>query len=178
MPYVYPPKLQNKRFLSALQIPPDGGEAAQVSDNIFDGGDDVFHIFRRVFPAQSQPQGSMGHIMDPADGQQHMAGIQGTGGAGTAGGSADALLIQQEKKGFSLNAFKAEADISGEPLFGVAVQGGMGDFRKACNQPVPENRSDPSVLNGATAPVQTALKLPLSCIWHILHTDNWHLCCA
>ena len=81
----------------------------------------------------------MGHVMHPADGQQYMAWIQGTGGAGATGGGADALLVQQEQERFAFDAFKAEADVSGEPLFRVAVQGGMRDFIQARNQAVPEN---------------------------------------
>ena len=37
--------------------------------------------------------------MRSADGQQHMARIQGAGGTGRAGGGTNALLIQQQQKG-------------------------------------------------------------------------------
>ena len=120
-----------------MQIPPDGREAAQIGNDVLDGGDDVFHILRGVFLPQGQPQGTVGNIMNPADGQQHMAGIQGAGGAGAAGGSADALLVQQEQEGLALDAFKAEVDVAGEPLFRVSVQGRMGDLLQAFDQPVP-----------------------------------------
>ena len=42
-------------------------------------GDDLQHVvdfFLGVVLAERQPQGTVGHVMDTADGQQHMAGIQ------------------------------------------------------------------------------------------------------
>ena len=59
--------------------------------------------------------------MHPADGQQHMAGIEASGGAGGAGGGADALGIQQKQETLTLDSLKAEADIAGQPVDRVAV---------------------------------------------------------
>ena len=64
--------------------------------------------------------------MRPPDGQQDMAGVQGAGGAGRAGGGADAPVVQQQEQTFPLNALKTEVDIAGETVYRVAVEGGVG----------------------------------------------------
>ena len=51
--------------------------------------ENVIHILLSVPFAQAQPQRAMGDLMGAADGQQHMAGVQRTGGAGAAGGRTD-----------------------------------------------------------------------------------------
>ena len=54
--------------------------------------------------------------MGPPDGQQDMAGVQGAGGTGRAGGGTDAPVVQQQKQTLSLDALKAEADIAKKPV--------------------------------------------------------------
>ena len=83
---------------------------------------------------------AVGHIVDTADGQQHMAGIQGAGGTGRAGRGADALVIQQKQQALALNALEAEIDVAGQTVDRVAVQSTVGDLAQPCNDPVPHSR--------------------------------------
>ena len=82
----------------------------------------------------------MGDLVGAADGQQHMAGIQRTGGAGTAGGGAHAHLIQQQQQAFALDALKAEVHVAGEPVDGIAIQGAVGNLGKTGDELVPQCR--------------------------------------
>lgn len=76
--------------------------------------------------------------MGPPDGQQDMAGVQGAGGAGRAGGGADAPVVQQQEQALPLDALKAEVHIAGKPTHRVAVEGGVGNLRQPRNQSVPQ----------------------------------------
>ena len=89
--------------------------------------------------------------MDPADGQQHVAGVQRTGGAGRAGGGTDPPVVQQEQEGLPLDAFKAEVDIAGEALYRIPVQQGVGDPGQPPDQLVPQGGQPPRVLIEAGA---------------------------
>ena len=80
----------------------------------------------------------MGDLVGAADGQQHMAGVQRTGGAGAAGGRTDPGLIQQQQQAFALNALKAEVHVAGEPVDGIAVQGAVGNLRETGDKLVPQ----------------------------------------
>ncbi len=82
----------------------------------------------------------MGHLVGPADGQQHVAGIQGAGGAGGAGGGADPLVVQQQEQALALDALEAEADVAGQPVLQIAVDGPVGDLGQARDELVPEGR--------------------------------------
>ena len=79
----------------------------------------------------------MGHVVDPADGQQNMAGIQRAGGTCRAGGGADAVSVQQEQQALALDAFEAEVDIAGQPVDKVTVDGTVGNFAQPLNDPIP-----------------------------------------
>ena len=98
----------------------------------------MIHILLSVPFAQAQPQGAVGDLVGAADGQQHMAGVQRTGGAGAAGGRTDPGLIQQQQQAFALDALKAEVHIAGEPVDGIAVQAAVGDLGKAGDELVPQ----------------------------------------
>ena len=80
----------------------------------------------------------MGHLLGQADGQQHMAGVQRTGGAGGAGGGADARQIQPQQQALALDALKAYVHIAGQPVLHGAVHPGAGDVRDARQQRVPQ----------------------------------------
>ena len=54
----------------------------------------------------------MGDFMRMSDGEKHMTRIERAGGTRRTGGSADAFGIQQQKQAFTLDAFKAEVDIT------------------------------------------------------------------
>ena len=72
--------------------------------------------------------------MRAANGQQHVAGVERTGGAGTAGGRADALRIQKQQQALALNALKAEADIAGQTVHRVAVERTVRDLGQPRDQ--------------------------------------------
>ncbi len=78
--------------------------------------------------------------MGPPDGQQDVAGVQRAGGTGRAGGGTDAPVVQQQEQTFPLNALKAEADVAGEPVCRITVEGGMGDLGETGNELVPQSR--------------------------------------
>ena len=63
----------------------------------------MVHLFHGVPLTQAQPQRAVGHIVDPANGQQHVAGVQRAGGAGGAGGGADTPLVQQQQQALAVN---------------------------------------------------------------------------
>ena len=126
------------RNFTFREVPPDGREAAQVIHGFGHGPDDRFRFLRRIFLIQAQPEGAVRHIVHPPDGQQHVAGIQGTGGAGAAGGGADTFLVQQQEQRFAFDALEAEIDIPGKPVCPVTVQGGMGNPANSVNNPVPQ----------------------------------------
>ena len=88
----------------------------------------MIHFLVGVVFTQGKTQGAVGNVMDTADGQQHMAGVKRTGGAGRAGRCADTVHIQQEQQGFALNALEAEADVAGEAVDCIAVQGAVGNL--------------------------------------------------
>ena len=107
-------QLKNIFSLAVLQIPPDRAHVAQGLHNFGYDLEDVVDLLVGVILAEGKPQAAVGHIVDPADGQQHMAGIQAAAGAGRAGGRGYALHIQQKQQRFALDAFKTEADIVGQ----------------------------------------------------------------
>mgnify|MGYP006945381289 CR=1 FL=1 len=86
--------------------------------------------------AQAQAQGAVGDLVGSADGQQHMAGIQRAGGAGRAGGSADTLHIQQKQQALALDALEAEADVAGQTVHGVTVQGAVRNLAQTFDEAV------------------------------------------
>ena len=81
----------------------------------------------------------MGHIVDPANGQKHMTGVQTAGGAGRAGGSADTLHIQQKQQTLALDALEAEADITGQTVDAVTIECAVGDGGKTADQLIPQS---------------------------------------
>ena len=83
----------------------------------------VVNLFIGIVFTQGKAQGTVGHIVDPADGQQHMAGIQRAGGTGGTGRSLNTLEVQHQQQAFAFDAFKAEADIVGQTVEGVAIEG-------------------------------------------------------
>ena len=99
----------------------------------------MIHFFFCVVFAQGQAQAAVGHIMHPADGQQHMAGIQRAGGAGGAGGGTHALHIQQEQQALALDALKAEAHIAGKAVYRIAVESAVGDLAQTLDQLIPQS---------------------------------------
>lgn len=78
----------------------------------------------------------MGH----AQGQQHMAGIQGAAGTSAAGAGTDSRHIQPEEQAFSLDALKAEADDAGHLVVRIPVAAGVWDLAQALNQLIPHGR--------------------------------------
>ena len=80
----------------------------------------------------------MGNIVDTADGQQHVAGIQRAGGAGATGGCAHTQSVQVQKQALALDALEAEAYIAGQTIHRVAVEAGVGDLGKTRDQLVPQ----------------------------------------
>ena len=84
--------------LAGLEVSPNRAHVTQMLDDFRNHLQDVVHLFVGVVIAQAQTQGAVGHIMDTADGQQHMAGIQTTGGAGRTGRSGNTLEVQQVKR--------------------------------------------------------------------------------
>ena len=106
-------RLQHELLLTGFQILPYRGHGPQIRHHTGNLPQDVVDLPRLVPLAETQPQGAMGHLMGPPDGQQHMAGIQRAGGAGGAGGGADACIIQQQQERLALNALEAEAHIAG-----------------------------------------------------------------
>ena len=124
--------------LAGLQIPPEGGDAAKIAYHVGDRAYKVIDFFFRDIVAQRKPQGAVGNLVGPANGQQHMAGVQAAGGAGRAGGSADALVIQQQKQRLSFDAFKAEVHRAGQTAVPVAVELAVGYFFQSRDQLVPQ----------------------------------------
>ena len=84
-------------------------------------------FFIGVVVAQRQTQRTVGDIVYPADGQQNMAGIQAAGSAGRTGRCANTLGIQQEQQGFAFNALKAEANVTGQTIHRVTIEGIEGE---------------------------------------------------
>ena len=80
----------------------------------------------------------MGNVVYPADGQQHMAGIQRAGGAGGAGGGTDTFIVQKQQKGLPFDTLKTEVHIAGEPMHGISIEDGVGDLGQAGDQLVPQ----------------------------------------
>ena len=66
--------LQNIFSLTGLQIPPYGGHIPQILDHLGNDLQNMVDLFLRVVFAEAQTQAAVGHVMNPADGQQHMAG--------------------------------------------------------------------------------------------------------
>ena len=130
--------LQHELLLAANQLFPHGRDAPQIFHDPGDFLENVIHILLGVPLAEAQTQGAVGHLVGPANGQQHVAGIQRAGGAGAAGGGANPRLIQKQQQAFPLNALKAEVHIAGEPVDRVAVQGAVGNPGKSGNQLIPQ----------------------------------------
>ena len=80
----------------------------------------------------------MGHLVGPAYGQEHVAGVQRPGGAGRARGSADARLIEKQQQTLALDALEAEVHVAREPVRPVPVEGAVGDGAEAVDQLIPE----------------------------------------
>ena len=80
----------------------------------------------------------MGHIVYAADGQKHMAGIKGSRRTGTAGGSADPLVVQKEQERFSLDPLETEIGVSGQAPVRISIEGGVRDLEKSPDQTIPQ----------------------------------------
>ena len=139
-------KLQNILPLAALQVTPHGAHVPKVSNHLGNDLQDVIHFLVGVVLAQRKPQGAMGHVVNPADGQQHMAGIQRAGGAGGAGGGADPVGIQQKQQALALDALEAEADVARQTVLKVTVDGAVGNLAQAFDEPVPHGGDPGHVL--------------------------------
>ena len=79
----------------------------------------------------------MRHFVRQPQCQQHMAGIQRAGGTGAAGGSGDAVGIQQEEHTLPFNALKAEVHGAGDTEVPVAVELAVGDLFQTCDELLP-----------------------------------------
>ena len=56
---------------AGLKILPDGGEAPQIFYDPGHFGQNGVYIFLGVLFAEGQPEGPVGHLVGPSDGQQH-----------------------------------------------------------------------------------------------------------
>ena len=63
---------------------PHGAHLAQRAHDVRHLLQNIVHLFHGVVLAQAQTQGTVGDLMGQAQGQQHMAGVQGAAGAGAA----------------------------------------------------------------------------------------------
>ena len=81
-----------------------GGHIAQVLDDFRDDLDDMVDLLHGVVLAYRQAQGAVGDLMRQAEREQNMARVEGAGGAGAAGGSADAVGVEHEQQGLALDA--------------------------------------------------------------------------
>ncbi|MBQ7089935.1 MAG: transglycosylase domain-containing protein, partial [Clostridia bacterium] len=91
-------------------------------------------LFHSIVIAEAQTQGTVGDLMGTAQSQQHMTGIQRTGGAGRAGRGADTLGIQQQQQRLALDALEAEVHVVGQAALGVAVEDAVRDLGKTLDE--------------------------------------------
>ena len=85
------------------------------------------------------------YFVGEPQGQQHMAGVQGTGGTGRARGGADALQIQHQQQGFPLHPFKGDVHVAGEAVFPAAVEPGAGQGKDAeRRKTLPPQKTEPT----------------------------------
>src|SRR5699024_653868 len=103
--------LNHKRSGAALQVPPHRGHAAQPGDGPGHGVYGIVDLFFCGLLREGEPQRPVRDLVRAADGQQHVAGVQRTGGTGRAGGRADALVVQKQQQGLALDALKAEIHV-------------------------------------------------------------------
>ncbi len=116
---------------------PKRGHGPQALD---DGGqrfDNIIHVLHGAVISKGEAQGAVGHLVGQADGQQHMAGVQGTAGAGGAGGGANALHVQHQQQGFPLHALETETHVSRKAVFQVTVEAAAVDLQNFMDQLVP-----------------------------------------
>ena len=124
-------------LLSGLQILPHGGYAAEIGNDLGYYLDDVVYLLHRVVFADGQTERAVGDLVGQAQGQQHMAGVEGAGGAGRAGGCADALGVQQKQEALALDALKAHIDGAGNVVLQGAVDLAVGDLAQLGEELVP-----------------------------------------
>ena len=113
---------------------PERAHRAETLNDLREHLNDVIHVALVVDVAEAQAQRAMRDLVLEADGEQHVAGIERAAGACAAGGSADALEVEHQEKGFALDALKAEADVARQALDAVTVQTAAVDFQDLCNQ--------------------------------------------
>ena len=83
--------LQHESIPSASRFQPLQRFAPKVAHDIWNRLQNGVHIRICVIFAQRDAQGTVGCLAGAPDGQQDVAWLQGTGGAGRAGGDTDAL---------------------------------------------------------------------------------------
>ena len=76
----------------------------------------------------------MRDLMRPADGQQHVTGVERAGRAGRAGGRADALRVEQQQQALALDALKAEVHVAGQARASRAVERAVRDLCDAVDE--------------------------------------------
>ena len=67
------------------------------------------------------------HFTNPRNVGEHVAGVQRTAGTGGARGSANVVVIQQQKKGLPLHPLEGNVAVAGKPPVRVAVQAALGE---------------------------------------------------
>ena len=78
-------------------------------------------LLHGVVLAYRQAQGAVGDLMRQAEREQDMARVERAGGAGAAGGSADAVGVEHEQQRLALDALKAHVDRAGDMMLKAAV---------------------------------------------------------
>ena len=94
-------------------------------------------LFHRVILADGEAETSVGHLVREADGEEHVARVQGAGGAGASGRGADPLIIQHEEKALALDALEAHVHGAGDVVLEAAVNLAVGDLTELREELVP-----------------------------------------
>ena len=106
-----------------LHTCPDEGSfsPSQAGDAGGDGLEQIINLRVRCLVRERQADGAVRLRAGAAEGEEHMARIDGPGGAGRASRDADARLIEQEKKCFAVDALEAEVHDAGQAVRRAAV---------------------------------------------------------
>mgnify|MGYP006891101516 CR=1 FL=1 len=113
---------KHELFFAGRKVFPNWGHIAEVLHNARNFAQHVIDLLFRVLLAERETQRAVRNLVRAADGEKDVARIERAGRARAAGGGADARLVEQQKKAFTLDALKAEIHIAGETLRLVAVE--------------------------------------------------------
>jgi len=117
------------------------GEGGDGAEALYDGREFLYyivHFFLGVVDTEGEADRTVGVGLRHGHGHEDVRGLERAGGAGGAGGGADAFLADHQQDGLSFDVFEADIGGIGQAVRAAAVHAGIRYLQQAGLEAVPQ----------------------------------------